>query len=86
MTTQRELLEGEVRTVNGQLYDSYKHIAELNERITKLEEEIKGTVELIAQADTDRTLTDHEDHRVRMIAFDAKNISIKYDFLFNYWD
>ena len=85
MTTRRELLEGEVRTVNKQLYDSYKHIAELTDRITKLEKEIKGTVELIAQADTDLVLSNHKNDRVRMIVDDAKTLTEKYD-LFNYWD
>ncbi len=85
MTTRRELLEGEVRTVNKQLYDSYKHIAELTDRITKLEKDIKGTVELIAQADTGGILRNHENNRVRMLVDDAKVMTEKYN-LFNYWD
>jgi len=40
MPTRQELLETEVRTVNGQLYESYKHIAELNERIQELEKTV----------------------------------------------
>lgn len=41
MTSQKELLEGEVHSVNEQLYASYKHIAELNTRIAELEETVK---------------------------------------------
>ena len=41
MTTQKELLEGEVHTVNKQLYDSYKHITELNKKIAELEKIIE---------------------------------------------
>ena len=41
MTTQKELLEGEVHTVNEQLYASYKHIAELNTKIAELEKIIE---------------------------------------------
>jgi predicted nucleic acid-binding Zn-ribbon protein len=85
MTTRQELLESEVRTVNEQLYDSYKHIRELNERITELEEEIKGTVEVIAQADTDGALSNHENHRIRYVVEDAKIMTERYGF-FNYWD
>ena len=85
MSTQRELLESEVRTVNGQLYESYKHIAELTDRIGKLEKEIKGTVELIAQADTSGALRNHENSRMRLLVEDAKNLTEKYN-LFNYWD
>jgi len=85
MTTQRELLEDEVHTVNEQLYASYKHIAELNKRITKLEEEIKGTVDLIAQADTGGALRNHENSRMRLLVEDAKDMTERYN-LFNYWD
>jgi predicted nucleic acid-binding Zn-ribbon protein len=84
MGTRRELLEGEVRTVNKQLYDSYKHIVELTDRITALEKEIKGSVELVAQADTGGALRNHENSRMRLLVEDAKNLTEKYD-LFNYW-
>ena len=57
MTTQKELLEGEVHTVNEQLYASYKHIAELNARITKLEEEIKSGCEFWNLCPINATLT-----------------------------
>lgn len=53
--------------------------------IKKLMEEIQGTIMTIAQADTGGTLSNHEDNRVRMLVFDAKNMTIKYGF-FNYWD
>ena len=41
MTTQKELLEGEVHTVNEQLYAAYKHITELNAKIAELEKTIE---------------------------------------------
>jgi len=85
MTTQRELLEGEVHTVNEQLYASYKHIAELNEQIAKLEKEIKGTVELIVQADSGRDAGTVDEYRFQLLIDDAKHLTEKYD-LFNYWD
>jgi len=47
MPTRRELLEGEVRTVNKQLYESYKHIAELVDRIAELEKIIENQQEVI---------------------------------------
>ncbi len=40
MTTQKELLEGEVHSVNEQLYASYKRNAELVKKITELEKTI----------------------------------------------
>ena len=85
MTTQKELLEYEVHTVNEQLYASYKHIAELNVRIADLEEELKGIVMLIAQADTGGALRNHENSRMRLVVEDAQDLTEKYGF-FNYWD
>lgn len=85
MATQKQLLESELKEVNTQLYASYKRIRELNERVADLEEEIKGTVELIAQADTNDALSNSEDSRIRLLVEDAKNLTEKLD-LFNYWD
>jgi len=85
MATQKELLESELKEVNTQLYASYNRIRELNERVADLEEEIKGTVELIAQADTNGALRNSEDSRIRLLVEDAKDLTEKLD-LFNYWD
>lgn len=85
MATQKQLLESELKEVNTQLYASYKRIRELNERVADLEEEIKGTVELIAQADTNDALSNSEDSRIRLLVEDAKDLTEKLD-LFNYWD
>jgi len=85
MLTRQQLLEDEVRTINEQLYTSYKHVAELNAHIVSLEKEIKGSVELIAQADTGGALRNHENSRMRLLVDDAKILTEKYD-LFNYWD
>ena len=85
MATQKQLLESELKEVNTQLYASYKRIRELNERVADLEEEIKGTVELIAQADTNDALSNSEDSRIRLLVEDAKDLTETLD-LFNYWD
>lgn len=85
MATQKQLLESELKEVNTQLYASYNRIRELNERVADLEEEIKGTVELIAQADTNDALSNSEDSRIRLLVEDAKDLTEKLD-LFNYWD
>ena len=85
MVTQKELLESELHDVNEQLYAAYKRIKELKAEVTDLKEEIKGTVEVIAQADTDGVLSDHENHRIRYLVEDAKIMTERYD-LFNYWD
>jgi hypothetical protein len=49
MTTQKELLEGEVHSVNEQLYASYKRNAELLEKITELEKTIARYEDLIME-------------------------------------
>lgn len=85
MATQKELLESELKEVNAQLYASYNRIRELNERVADLEEEIKGTVELIAQADTNGALSNSENKRIRLLVEDAKGLTEKLDLL-NYWD
>ena len=85
MTTHKQLLESELKEVNTQLYASYNRIKELNERVADLEEEIKGTVMLIAQADTGGALRNHENSRMRLLVDDAKGLTEKLD-LFNYWD
>jgi hypothetical protein len=47
MTTQKELLEGEVHSVNEQLYASYKRNAELLEKITELEKTVANQQDVI---------------------------------------
>jgi len=85
MATRNPTHEQEIRELTEQLYAAYKRIKELNERVADLEEEIKGTVELIAQADTNDALTNSEDSRIRLLVEDAKDLIEKLD-LFNYWD
>ena len=85
MATRNPTHVQEIRELTEQLYAAYKRIKELNERVADLEEEIKGTVELIAQADTNDALTNSEDSRIRLLVEDAKDLIEKLD-LFNYWD
>jgi hypothetical protein len=77
--------EREVRELNDQLYSAYKRIKDLNIKVDGLEEDLKGTVDLIAQADTGGTFRNHESNRVRMVINDAKAMTKKYGF-FDYWE
>lgn len=85
MVTEKQLLKDDLHDVNGQLYAAYVRIKELNETIADLKEEIKGTVELIAQADTNGVLRNSKESRIRLLVEDAKDMTEKYE-LFNYWD
>lgn len=85
MPISNDIHEHDVIELNRQLYSAYDRIRELNVRVADLEEEIKGTVELIAQADTNGALRNHENSRMRILVDDAKTLTKKLD-LFNYWD
>ena len=47
MPTRQEFIEAEVRTLNEQLYNSYKHITELTDKITKLEKTVADQQDVI---------------------------------------
>lgn len=85
MPVSNDIHEHDVLELNKQLYNSYQRIRELNDRVADLEEEIKGTVELIAQADTNGALRNSNESRIRLLVDDAKHLTEKLD-LFNYWD
>lgn len=62
----------------------YPEYADALKLIESLEEELRGTVMLVAQADTDRTLRNNY-YRFEILVDDAKSVTERYNF-FKYWD